>query len=570
MHLAVLERDDQHHDESLQLLDRALAIYAAGAADHQALRAMLTRADVLARLQRKTESMQALAGARAFLPKVSTPANIAYFHSRAAEVSARLGDHQAAYREMQLLREADRRLREAENSKLDDELRMRFEVQLKDAENQLLRSQRHEAESRRLALSLALALSVVVLGGIAFFLRRRAVLARREAAHHKALAEAQAMASRAKTTFLATMSHELRSPLNAMLGFTRLLARDERLHAGAREDLRTVLESGEHLYALINQVLDLSKIEAGRMELAQSDFDLPVLLDELRAMFAVAARQKNLTLSIDRAPDVPRGVRADVVKLRQVLINLLGNALKFTREGAVSLEVAVACADPCRLRFAVSDTGPGIAPEDLTRLGEAFVQAQAGQRALEGSGLGLAISRGFVELMGGALTIASRLGQGTTLAFTLPVQRAEAPSAAVPSRRVKGLACGQPRWRILVADDQPDGRQLLVRVLAPLGFEVKPARARRRGGAAVAELAAAVDLHGHAHAGPGRPASRPHHPGAGGAGACRKDGDPGPDRQQLRGGSRRDHGGGLRRLPAQALPRRGAARNDPRTPAARL
>ncbi len=305
--------------------------------------------------------------------------------------------------------------------------------------------------------------------------------AKHEAAHHAALAEAEkrradaeTRANQAKSSFLANMSHELRSPLNAMLGFTRLLLRDPLLQH-RRDDLAIVLRSGEHLHRLINQVLDMSKIEAGRMTLAECDFDLHALLDELGEMFTVQARDKGISLRIVMAPDLPRHVRCDALKLRQVLINLLGNAIKFTREGSVELRAEGSGAS---LSFAVTDTGAGIAAHVLARLGAAFVQAFAGVHTAQGSGLGLAISRAFVELMGGELRLSSTPGRGTCAAFDVRagiVQHPAATSARSSRRRPVGLVPGTMRPRILVADDLPEGRMLVTRLLALAGFEVREA-----------------------------------------------------------------------------------------------
>jgi PAS domain S-box-containing protein len=324
--------------------------------------------------------------------------------------------------------------------------------------------------------------------GVAFVLdlteqkqaEERAFAARIEVEQQKTLAGAEAQANQAKRVFLANMSHELRSPLNVVLGFCQLLLRDTGLPHTAREDLRTIYKSGQHLYALINQVLDLSKIEAGRITLNEIDFDLYALLDELAGMFGTTANQKGLTLVVDSAPEVPQYLHADALKLRQVLINLMNNAIKFTREGGVAVNVRVRQSDPAQsgmLSFTVSDTGPGIAPGELGQLGSAFVQAQAGQQAREGTGLGLAISRSFVQLMGGELKLSSRLGEGSTIAFDIVVQPAQAAQAAAigAARRAVAVAAGQPAYRVLAVDDRLESRQLLVRVLAPLGFAVREA-----------------------------------------------------------------------------------------------
>lgn len=310
--------------------------------------------------------------------------------------------------------------------------------------------------------------------------------AKADSLHHEALArsealraDAEAAANRAKSSFLANVSHELRSPLNAMLGFSRLLLRDGSLGDQARRDLSVVLRSGEHLYALINQVLELSKIEAGRMVLQVLPFDLQELLFELKDLFNLAASQKGLALVVSMEPGVPRWVAADAGKLRQVLVNLMSNAVKFTMHGRVELLVRKTASDAKthRLSICVTDTGVGISPDELDSLGQAFSQAAAGRAAAEGSGLGLAISRGFVQLMGGELRLDSQSGLGTSATFEIDVRTAhhEQVSRQSRARRVLGLSPGCRECRILVADDWAESRQLLIRLLAPLGFEVREA-----------------------------------------------------------------------------------------------
>ncbi len=287
--------------------------------------------------------------------------------------------------------------------------------------------------------------------------------------------ETAELASRAKSSFLANMSHELRSPLNAMLGFARLLSRDPELAPRARDDLGVVLRSGEHLFGLINQVLEMSKIESGQVAADPVGFDLHNLLEELTEIYAVTAQNKGLSLETQVAPGMPRHVRADAVKLRQVLVNLLSNAIKFTERGGVLLK-AMSLGDG-RVRFEIVDTGVGIAEKDLPRLEEPFVQAEAGRRSGEGAGLGLAICRGFSQMLGGELAIHSKLGVGTSVRFTLPLTMLDgpAPATAVMRSRVRGLAAGERAWRLLAVDDMEEGRRLLVRLLEPLGFEVREA-----------------------------------------------------------------------------------------------
>jgi GAF domain-containing protein/DNA-binding response OmpR family regulator len=308
----------------------------------------------------------------------------------------------------------------------------------------------------------------------------------------KAAKENADAANRAKSEFLANMSHELRTPLNAILGFTQLLARDSSLNQQHQEHLGIIGRSGEHLLALLNNVLEMSKIEAGQIVLNEKSFDLYRLLQSLEEMLRLKAEFKGLRLMFDCHPQVPQWVYGDENKLRQILINLLSNALKFTEIGSVTLRVSSMMGqgswvektppmtDELRkmtLYFEVEDTGPGIASAELDSLFEAFVQTETGRRSQEGTGLGLPISQKFVQLMGGNITVTSEVGQGTTFSFEIPIGQAEAADILTqPSRRrVIGLDPGQPTYRILVADDKWESRLLLVNMLSPLGFEVREA-----------------------------------------------------------------------------------------------
>jgi signal transduction histidine kinase/CheY-like chemotaxis protein/ligand-binding sensor domain-containing protein len=279
-------------------------------------------------------------------------------------------------------------------------------------------------------------------------------------------------ANESKSTFLANMSHELRTPLNAVLGFANLMGREDGRTDADREHLDIIQRSGEHLLGLIDDVLSIAKIEAGRLTLVEQPFDLGVLLSAVHAIVSVRAEAKGLELVFAVESDLPPAVVADEGKLRQVLINLLGNAVKFTERGSIALRARWSDG---RAHFEVADTGQGIAEDELETLFEPFVQTESGRRATEGTGLGLAISRRIVGLMGGDITVESRLGRGTTFRFEIDLPSAGATLDAGQASRVSRLADGQAPTRILVADDTPENRLLLVRLLSTVGFEVREA-----------------------------------------------------------------------------------------------
>ena len=287
-----------------------------------------------------------------------------------------------------------------------------------------------------------------------------------------AKAEAEA-ASRAKSSFIANMSHELRTPLNAILGFAQLMQRDP-VMTTQEENLRTIMQSGEHLLSLINDILEMSRIESGQVVLTKQTVDLYTMLDNLERMLRVQSDEKRLYLEFEIAENVPHYVQADGNKLRQVLINLMGNAIKFTHEGGIDLRVNY---DAACLYFAIQDSGIGIDESDIERLFESFAQTNRSNQIQEGTGLGLYISRKFVQLMGGDITIDSQPDQGTLVRFHIAVgtvREQDVPNVD-PVRRVVGLQPGQPDFRILVAEDRSENRRLLMQMLAGVGFMVRGA-----------------------------------------------------------------------------------------------
>jgi len=279
------------------------------------------------------------------------------------------------------------------------------------------------------------------------------------------------VANRAKSEFLAKMSHELRTPLNAVLGYSQILLREKSLPERAALGLGTIEQSGQHLLTLIDDILDLSRIEAGRLELNPGVVLLAPFLRVVGDIVRVKAEQKDLLFAFDPPVDLPRAVRADERRLRQVLLNLLSNAVKFTDRGMVSLDVRVLPADAAaaRLRFDIRDSGIGIEAEHLPRLFQPFEQVSEQRRRGGGTGLGLAISRELVRAMGGDITVNSLPGIGSAFSFelTLPLA-ATAPASAPRERLVTGYL--GPRKKVLVVDDIAENRALMVDFLSLLDF----------------------------------------------------------------------------------------------------
>jgi signal transduction histidine kinase/ligand-binding sensor domain-containing protein/CheY-like chemotaxis protein len=287
-------------------------------------------------------------------------------------------------------------------------------------------------------------------------------------------------ANRAKSVFLANMSHELRTPLNAILGFSTLLRESIATSAEQCKDLDIINRSGEHLLGLINDVLDVAKIEAGHIVAENAPCDLHSVVRDLTEIMRMRAKGKNLQLLVKQSPGFPSLVLTDASKLRQILINLVGNAVKYTEQGTIILRldcVPETSSDRVLLRFEVEDTGIGIAPEDQVRIFEPFTRA--GKPGFQdGTGLGLAIVREYVELMGGTIRLDSVPGEGSRFRVELPVQQMAEPESMTPSDnrgRVVGIEPGQPAYRILVIEDQLESRLLLRRLLEHAGFSVRVA-----------------------------------------------------------------------------------------------
>lgn len=304
-------------------------------------------------------------------------------------------------------------------------------------------------------------------------LEKQVAMRTEQLAHAKEAAES---ANRAKSVFLANMSHELRTPLNAILGFSQLIERDERLPEDQRVNLRTINRSGQHLLSLINDVLEISKIEAGRLTLNMQDFDLPELLATLVDFLSLRAQNKGLNLRLEQADNLPRYVHADLGKLRQILLNLLSNAVKYTERGEVVLSAqASEINGKIELQFNVRDTGVGISSEDIARLFQPFYQTTYGMQVGEGTGLGLAICHQYAEAMKGKINVKSQVGVGSVFSFTVVVDPAQTAETHPTNRHVHHLIAGQPRFKILIAEDQPDNQRLITELLERVGFAVQVA-----------------------------------------------------------------------------------------------
>jgi PAS domain S-box-containing protein len=285
--------------------------------------------------------------------------------------------------------------------------------------------------------------------------------------------EAAESASRSKATFLANMSHELRTPLNAILGFAQLMLYDQDLNEQNQSDLQIICNSGHHLLTMINDILEMSKLEAGGIFLREQECDLTDIIDTAKDMLHLKALEKKLDFEVIIHPHTPRLIYTDEGKLRQILINLVGNAIKFTDLGHVYVRVFVQ--NNLHLYFEVEDTGSGISDSEMATLFQPFVQTDSGRRSQEGTGLGLSISYNYVLLMGGQMSVTSEVGKGSTFRFNIPLKPLEFNNSESisSSNRVVGIQSNQTNYRILIAEDTRLNRQLLTRILSPLGFEVR-------------------------------------------------------------------------------------------------
>ena len=321
----------------------------------------------------------------------------------------------------------------------------------------------------------------VILAWVLVMRRQTAALSESEVRLRKARDDAD-FANRAKSTFLANMSHELRTPLNAILGFSEMLSRDSEITGNKKEKVTIINNSGEHLLEMINDVLDLSKIEAGRIELELQAFELSLMLEDIGLIFEARAEDAGLDFYLQRDQSLVQYISSDISKLRQILFNLLGNAVKFTTEGSVTLKVWTQFIDndtkSLFLHFEVKDTGLGIAPAQMERIFEPFIQSKRLKTNTKGTGLGLAISKSFVDLLDGKINAESELEKGSLFHVSIPVELADAAEVVdlkVTRSTVLGLEPGQRAWRILVVEDSAENRLLLSSIMHQAGFETMEA-----------------------------------------------------------------------------------------------
>jgi len=284
--------------------------------------------------------------------------------------------------------------------------------------------------------------------------------------------------NKAKSVFLANMSHELRTPLNAILGYSQLMQRDQEMKSVSKEYLRIINSNGEHLLSLINEILEIAKIEAGRMVLDPVNFNLHAMIEDIAKMFWEETEYKGLQFDILGVEMLPRFVVADGTKLRIVLINLLGNAVKFTHKGKITVRFSTQQhSEVLVLHVEVEDTGPGIAPDEIDKLFNYFIQTDSGRKSQSGTGLGLAISRDYVKMMGGDISVTSLIGEGSTFRFNVSIDPSNEVKVKLAGtvKQVKRLKPGSKIPNVLVTEDMEANRNLLVTLLREVGFEVREA-----------------------------------------------------------------------------------------------
>ena len=299
--------------------------------------------------------------------------------------------------------------------------------------------------------------------------------------------DAAEAANKAKSAFLANMSHEIRTPMNAILGYSQLMRRDDTLSEEHKRSLESVNRSGEHLMALINDILEMSKIEAGRVTLELRAFDFYGFLNDLEEMFRLRTSAKNLKFEVSLSDDTPRYIISDEGKIRQVLINLLGNAMKFTQKGGISVKTDVLKDSRKRMKdkkknairiiINVEDSGRGIAKDDLGRVFKNFEQVAEDKDRGKGTGLGLAISRNYAHILNGEISVTSTLGKGSIFSFEFEAETSDSSEVApiTPKLNVVGLAENQKQFRILIVDDVESNRDILRKMLAEVGFATRVA-----------------------------------------------------------------------------------------------
>ena len=329
-------------------------------------------------------------------------------------------------------------------------------------------------------LQIIFASTAILVAMLTYYLIRKWLInpLRRTAQDEKAARMTAEKANKAKSVFLSNMSHEIRTPLNAILGFSQLMLKDSSLEKEQKTRLNTIFRSGEHLLNLINDILDISKIESGQVFLHKDDFYLRALLDDLELMFNFQTREKGLRFSMEKLSDIPDYIHGDEKKIRQILINLLGNAIKFTKDGGISLVLSVKKKEQCcEIVFEVRDTGSGIEKENLEKIFKSFAQTDNGWE-VGGTGLGLAISRKLAELMSGSLTVTSELGRGSTFTLRLPYSPAESACLEPEDEdfsNVQRISKDSKNKHILIVDDIMENRLFLLEFLTPLGFDTRTA-----------------------------------------------------------------------------------------------